>query len=442
MHCTDEYFEQTVESVRAMLRFDSSYRQEEGYPFGEQTAKCLRAFLALADSFGFSTKNYDDYVGEITFGEGEPLAVLAHLDVVPAGQGWKYPPFAAVVNDETSAGGVEGKKIWGRGAMDDKGPAVCCLYAMKVLKDQGFCPKRKITFILGCNEESGWQCIDYYKAHATMPKEGFTPDADFPAIYAEKGILHLQVDFPLCGNDLTFLQGGERANMVCDKVVARLSKRVGALLSLYQNPFEGTLLSYDNSTGELHAVGKSAHGSTPEKGANALFPILALLAPVDDGAKRAHEVLVEDVLGLTSLQDETGRCTLNVGKAALIDGVLQATVDVRFPATLSKEEVLTKFFAGGLSPTILHYQAPIYNSPKDKLISTLVGVYEEVTGIPSSPVAIGGGTYARAMERGCAFGPEMEGDEVTIHQPNEYITLDRIKLLNRLYYEALKRLCE
>ena len=442
VHVTEKYLPSAIESVREMIRFDSSFKEEDGYPFGKQTADCLRAFLALADSFGFTTENLDDYAGEITLGVGEPFAVLAHLDVVPAGTGWKYPPFAAILNDDTSAGGVTGKKIWGRGAMDDKGPAVACLYALKALKDEGFLPKRTIRFILGCNEESGWRCIDYYKTKKEMPEEGFTPDADFPAIYAEKGILHLLLSFPLHSNDCFLLQGGTAANMVCGDAVARVSKRVGNALALHQNPIQNTTLSYDNTTGLLHAVGKSAHGSTPEKGANALYAILALLAPFDEGIKNAYEVLCQDKLGLTSLQDETGACTLSAGKAEIKDNLLQITLDVRFPATLSKRVVLERLQATGIAIEELHYQPPLYNSPSGTLVTTLTRVYNQITGENAKPVAIGGGTYARALKRGCAFGPEREGDEATIHQPNEYITIDRLKLLLRVYYEALKQLCQ
>lgn len=441
-HFTDDYFYQAVESVRDFIRYDSSYQEEEGYPFGKRNAECLRAFLALAASFGFEVNNYDDYVGEVIFGEGEDFAILAHLDVVPAGGGWTYPPFDAVVNDEPSAQGVTGRKIWGRGAMDDKGPAVAVLYALKALKDEGFLPKRKIKFILGCNEESGWRCIDYYKAHATLPKEGFTPDADFPAIYAEKGILHLLLSFPLAHRYCTFLQGGSAANMVCDEVVARLSKKAGNALSLFENPVAGTSLCYDNTTGYLRVKGKSAHGSTPEKGANAFLAFLAFLSRLDEGAKTAYDALYDDALGLGDFRDETGVCTFCVGKAKLANDQLSVTLDVRFPATFSKENILARFESIGLSPTLLHYQPPLYNDPKDTLISTLVGVYNQATGKNEAPVAIGGGTYARALEKGCAFGPEMDGDEATIHQPNEYITFDRLKFLLEIYYEAIKRLCK
>ena len=193
-HATERYFDDLVNSLSKFIQFDSSLKPAEGeYPFGKETADCLAYFLSLAEEMGFETHNYDNYVGEVVFGTGEEFAILAHLDVVPAGSGWKYPPFGGVINDDISNGGVIGKKIWGRGAMDDKGPAMVCLYALKALKDEGFKPCRKIKLIVGCNEECGWKCIEHYKKVAHMPDEGFTPDADFPVIYAEKGILHFSL---------------------------------------------------------------------------------------------------------------------------------------------------------------------------------------------------------------------------------------------------------
>lgn len=197
-HAMEAYFNDIVDAVCKTVRFDSSLKPaEEGCPFGKETADCLNYYLSLAKEMGFETHNYDNYVGEVIFGEGEELAVLAHLDVVPAGDGWRFPPFAAVINDELSAGGVPGVKIWGRGTMDDKGPAVAVLYCLKALKDEGFRPKRKIKLIVGCNEENGWACLEHYNKVTHMPEEGFSPDASFPAIYAEKGILHFTARFPM-----------------------------------------------------------------------------------------------------------------------------------------------------------------------------------------------------------------------------------------------------
>ena len=190
-----KYFDRIVRSIREMISFDSSQTPpEDGMPFGRGAAKCLGAFLALADSLGFQTRNYDNYAGEVVFGEGEEFAILCHLDVVPAGGGCTHPPFG---------GEIEDGKLFGRGSMDDKGPAVICLYCLKALKDEGFAPRKKIKLIVGCNEESGWACIERYNRCAHMPETGFSPDADFPVIYAEKGILHFKAAFPV-GNARVF----------------------------------------------------------------------------------------------------------------------------------------------------------------------------------------------------------------------------------------------
>ena len=435
------YFDEIVNSTVEILKFDSSMKgAEENCPFGKETADCLAYFLDLARSMGFETRNYDNYVGEVVFGEGKPFAILAHLDVVPAGGGWDYPPFAGVINDDLSKGGVAGRKIWGRGAMDDKTPAIVCLYALKALKDAGVKPRRTFKLIVGCNEEAGWQCIDYYNAHAEMPEEGFTPDATFPVIYAEKGILHFKADFPINNAPMSALNAGERVNMVCAEARAILTRKAGNKLVGYENDVEGTRFSYDNTTNILRVDGKSAHGSTPEEGANALQALLRFLGSINEDCQKAYDCLFDDVTGLKTLQDETGALTMSPDLAEYKNGVLTITTDIRFPATMTKEDVLAKIDAFGVNYEVVSYQAPLYNGPNGSLISTLTKVYEKVTGDKATPIAIGGGTYARALKCGCAFGPELLHEEATIHQANEYVTFDRIELMADVYYEALKTL--
>ena len=434
-----DYFNDIVDSTVEILKFNSSLKPADGeYHFGKETADCLAFFLSLADSMGFETHNYDNYVGEVVFGDGKDFAILAHLDVVPAGNGWKYPPFGDVINDEPSDGGVLGTKIWGRGAMDDKTPAIVCLYALKALKDEGFLPNRKIKLIVGCNEEAGWKCIEHYNQVAVMPEEGFTPDANFPVIYAEKGILHFTMSFPINDAPMSQLKAGERVNMVADSATAVLTRKAGGKLVYYENPVAGTRLSYDNTTNILRVDGKSAHGSTPELGANALQALLAFLGSFNEDCQKAYDVLFNDVTGLKQLSDETGFLTMSPDVAEFKDGVLKITTDIRFPATLALETVTKKLDELGAEYVVDNYQAPLYNNPKGNLISTLISVYNAVTGKAEQPIAIGGGTYARALKCGCAFGPEICGEEATIHQANEYVTFERIKLMSEVYYAAIK----
>ncbi len=415
----DKYFDDIVKNLSQLIKFDSSQAPAtEGKPFGEANAKCLDFFLSLASYLGFETKNYDNYIGEVKFGSGEDFAVLAHLDVVPAGNGWTHDPFGGEVDRENG-------KIWGRGAMDDKGPALIALYAMKAIKDAGIKPKKCIKLIVGCNEETGWACIDHYNKVAKMPETGISPDADFPVIYAEKGIVHLTLAFPAENAQFSGLKGGDRANMVCDYCEVTAEKSDLA-----------EQLGLEYAAGKIISRGKSAHGSTPEKGVNAIEKMLAYLGL--DGMKK---LLFGEKLGLSGFEDETGKLTFSPNLIEQRGGAIYVTCDVRYPATYTLKDVLEVVDKCGIPYTIEHEQAPLFNDRNGKLISTLLGVYNEVTGKNVQPVAIGGGTYARALKCGAAFGPEEEGEESTIHQADEYITFEKIDKCLKIYTLALQRLC-
>ena len=417
----EKYLNDTVKTIQELIRIDSTNQPaEEGMPFGKGAARALQAFLSCAAAMGFETRNYDNYVGEVLFGEGEPFAILAHLDVVPAGSGWTHAPFG---------GEIENGKLYGRGAMDDKGPAVVCLYALKALKDEGFQPRKTIKLIVGCNEECGWGCIDHYKQCAEMPKVGFTPDADFPVIYAEKGILHVKFYFPVENAPFTALYGGKGVNMVCDEAFAQCDKTEGA---------ERYSLRVED--GLLVSRGVSAHGSTPEKGKNALEPLFAYFARTNEDMRRAHEILFEDIFGLKNFADETGRLTMSPDIANYGDGILSVCVDIRYPATLPLQAVLDVLNKTGVRYEEIHHQSALFN-PKDSfLIQTLQRVYNEATGERAEPIAIGGGTYARALECGAGFGPQLCGEPVTILQKDEYISIPHVKFLLNLYRRAAEEL--
>lgn len=414
-----EYFNQLLKEISDIVKINSEEgEKKDGAPFGEGPKKALDSFLALARKMGFETRDIDGYAGEVIFGEGEEFAILAHLDVVPAGSGWKHAPYGGEIDYENG-------RIWGRGTMDDKGPAVISLFALKALKDEGFKPRRKIKLIVGCNEESGWGCIEYYKKHAHMPDEGISPDADFPVIYAEKGILQLKLRFPADG-DFSGLAGGERPNMVCDYCEAEAAENKPLLSEL----------GLEYCGGKVISRGKSAHGSTPEKGVNAIPALLKYI-----GLEKPVLARLEKLRrGLEKLQDETGRLTFSPNVVKGEKNCVLITCDVRYPATFGREDVIKELDGSGLEYEILHEQAPLFNDKNSKLISTLCGVYNEVTGKNCAPIAIGGGTYARALKYGAAFGPEEEGEESTIHQPDEYITFEKIEKSFKIYKLAIERL--
>lgn len=421
---TMNYRTEIINSIIDLVKIDSSQQPAQaGKPFGEGAAEALGAFLSLAKRLGFATRNYDNYIGEALFGEGEPFAVLCHLDVVPAGEGWTHPPFG---------GEIENGRLYGRGTVDDKGPAVICLYALKALKDEGLLPRRTVKLIAGCNEESGWACIDHYNKVAEMPEEGFTPDADFPVIYAEKGILHAKFAFPLPNAPFASLHGGDAANKVCEEAAACVRIIDAARAQKYG-------LTYDDSL--LRSHGKAAHASLPETGENALGKLFAYFAEEDERVARIYELLFGAANGLRELRDETGALTLSPDIADYTGGTLFVTVDIRYPATYTQESICKILDTFGAPYKLLHCQAPLFNDKEGTLIRTLCKVYERETGEACAPIAIGGGTYARALKRGAGFGPQFPGAPSVIHGKDEYISLSDIERLFCIYKAALRELC-
>ena len=420
----EKYLSDVKKSLCELVRIPSVESAPlENMPFGKDVHDALHYVLDLAKSFGFETVNYDNYIGEVVWGEGEEMAILTHLDVVPVGKesDWIYPPF--------SGKEVDGK-IYGRGTMDDKGPAITCLYCMKALKDEGFTPKKKIKLILGCNEESGWKCIDHYNKVAKMPEFGFSPDAGFPVIYAEKGILHVGFYFD---NELNLehIAGGDRINVVCDKCEA-IAPFIESIAEVYGVKSEGR---------KIYSYGKTAHGSTPEKGENAIHKMVCYLESAELIDNRIRKYLFEDVLSLTSIKDETGNLTLSPDVISIKDGKIYVKVDIRYPATYDGEKLKKQLLE--IAPyDVLSHQLPLYNDKESFLIKTLSSIYAETSGVKLEPVAIGGGTYARALKNGVAFGPEMPGEEETIHQPNEYVTVENLKFQLAVYKKAIKALTE
>lgn len=401
----------------------------EKAPFGLQNVQALEAFLALGQSLGFKATNLDGFCGYLEWGtQGPIVAVLGHLDVVPAVDGWSHDPYTPVVLDD---------RIIARGTADDKGPLVAALFAMKALSDEGFTPNGRIRLIAGLDEESGSACMKHYVEVAELPACGFTPDANFPVIYAEKGIAHLNLvlDFAASpavatGRSLVAAEAGQRANMVparCDL----------------------TWRDADGSRATESFAGKAAHGSLPWEGENAIS--LAMAA----AAAQCHHPFVDfyqrclgndwtgSALGIEGA-DSSGPLTLNPGVLMMDSDKACLTIDIRYPSSWRFDDILLKM-RQALAPEnvnveILSHTLPLNWQKDAELVRTLMAVYNKMTGTASEAVAIGGGTYARSMPNIVAFGPSFPGDPDVCHQVDEYITIDKLLASAAIYREALREL--
>ena len=414
--------ENVLENLFPLLKIKSvKSAPKKGAPFGEGIRAALDYSLDLAEKMGFHSINYDGYIGEVIIGEGEPFGILCHLDVVPEGnlKAWKTDPFTPT---------IVGDKLFCRGATDDKSAAISVLTALFRLKSEDAKFKRQVKLILGCDEESGWGCIDHSKKRTTLPEEGFSPDAEFPLIYSEKGILHLRYRFDK--KKPFSARGGIKVNVVCDHSFAE-----GDFIDA--KAADGVKLSNDKA----ESFGIAAHASLPEKGDNAIKYLTAFLAENDFVDKTLYDRLFGAREGVTDLFDETGHLTFSPNIIETDEDNVYFTVDVRYPSTLEKDFVLSALKRIG-EYNELSCHLPLYVDKDCELIKTLLGVYKEVTKKDGEAIAIGGGTYARALKRAVAFGPSMtEEESSSIHMPNEFIYLDTLEKMTEIYYRAIKKLC-
>jgi len=458
----DALKDELITSTQEVIRIKSVEDEpQKGMPFGKGPYDALCYVLDLGEKLGFKAKNLDGYAGHLDFGEGEEVVgVLGHLDVVPEGDGWTFPPYEAQIHDG---------KIYGRGTMDDKGPVMAVLYGMKALKDSGVKLNKKIRLILGTNEETGWGCMHHYFANETPPNMAFTPDADFPVIHGEKGIIVFDLKYKLDSSEdenfcLLSLKGGNAANMVPDYAEAviktdSIDKSIDALRRYANEKGYQADIKEDNGNLKVSVKGKSAHGSTPEKGENAITYLLNLLYSHFNGESSIYKFLdwYEKSLAFKyngenfgcEFEDEiSGKLNLNVGVIKLVEDEIILSINIRYPISYKREDVYNSIRANlkGLPIQIIEGDSdkdPLYVPKDDILVQTLMKVYQEQTGdYVSEPLVIGGGTYARAMKNAVAFGPVFPGQEELAHQKDEFISIDNLVKLTQIYTHALYELAK
>lgn len=423
--------------------------ERKGAPFGKGIKEALDFMLQLGQRDGFITENLDGYAGHIVYGDQkEFVGTMGHLDVVPAGNDWDFPPYGAVVHDN---------KLYGRGAEDDKGPTVAVYYAMKILKDLGVPLSKRIKLVLGTDEETGWRGVrHYFSIYPEIPVSGFIPDADFPLIYGEKGISRIFIEGEIPESDIIHINGGFRDNMVPDFAEVTL-KATKDYLSLFHqfleaNEYQGTG-SKENDQIYLRVTGKSAHGSTPQMGLNAIHRLFEFFLEVGiDNPMVAlmKDTLLHDIhgikLGVKHHHDEMGDLTNNLGAMTFAENRYRFILNLRYPLGITLDEIKAKLEKAvapyGATIVIDKHQPLLYVDPQSELVQKLLAVYRKHTNDLTEPITIGGGTFARAMPNTVAFGPHFLNKPTYIHQKNEYIDLDDFFKAIVIYTEALYELAK
>lgn len=457
----DKRQEDLMADLFSILRINSERDDSQvdaEHPFGPGPVKALNHFLAMAERDGYATKNIDNYAGHFEYGEGdEVLGIFAHLDVVPAGSGWDTDPYEPVIKDGM---------LYARGSSDDKGPTIACYYALKIIKELGLPVSKKVRFIVGTDEESGWGDMEYYFKHSGVEKPdfGFSPDAEFPIINGEKGniteYLHFAGDNSGTFNLHSF-KGGLRENMVPESATAVFSgpitlSELNSKLSHFidDNPVTATVKESESGF-EMTVIGKSAHGMVPFTGINGATYLANFLSQFDFGgsAKSYLTIAGQTIhldhfgkeLGLAYKDAKMGDLTMNAGVFSFEEGQEDNTIalNFRYPQGIDAQvikaglEKLEGPYEVSLSE---HEHLPHYVPMDDPLVATLLSVYEKHTGLKGEEQIIGGGTFGRLLKRGVAYGAMFPGYENTMHQANEHTNVEDLYRAAAIYAEAIYEL--
>ncbi len=456
----DSHRQEMLDDICTLCRINSEKMPyKEGMPYGEGPFTALAEALSMAERYGFSIKNYDNYVGCADMNNLEKqLDILAHLDVVPAGEGWKVTqPFEPIEKDG---------KLYGRGTADDKGPAVAALYAMRAVKELNIPLKKNVRLILGTDEECGSSDIAHYYADEEEAPMTFSPDANFPVVNTEKGGLngHFTAEWESSEAlpKLVSLEAGIKVNVVPAKakaVVQGVDVRV--LEETGKKTEEETGISFEFSVEEeiavITAVGAGAHASMPEDGNNALTGLLVFLTNLPlaecDQVKMLRSLLelmphgdvTGKAMGIAMNDDISGELTLAFSLLNVTDSQLDGTFDSRCPLCATEENVLEvvrkRMAEKGIT---LHNQEmkPPHHVPGDSLfVQTLLKAYETYTGRKGECIAMGGGTYVHSLKNGVAFGAAMPETDNRMHGADEFAVIDELLTSAKIFAQVIVDLC-
>lgn len=429
-----------------------------GMPFGPGPAKALELALELARKWGMSTWEDEGYVGLADLNDKEDLLhILAHLDIVAAGDGWDTDPFTLV---------RDGDIIYGRGTDDDKGPAVASLLAMRCIKELGIPLKGNVKMILGTDEESGSKDLKHYFASHPFAPYSITPDTCFPVTNVEKATYRPKFSGawekqPEAENQILWLKGGIRVNVAPGNCTVKIRSLTAADVAAAMEEVSASSgvtfeASEENGVLTIEATGVPAHAARPYEGKNAITAMLELLVKLplaEDAALQTVHQLHKlfpygdhygEALGIAMEDEVAGKTTVTLSILNIGETGFTAEFDSRDSLAATPENttaaVEKTFAALGWSCTGAFNPAHVVdgNSP---FVKILLDTYEEFSGRKGYCEAIGGGTYVHHIPGGVAYGAGEHDFPSNLHSANERARISQLLLTAEIYAAVIARIC-
>lgn len=447
-HQIRKYEKDIAHHISELVKIRSVREEAQpGMPFGKGVNRALEYMLSLAESMGFTTKNVDGYAGHAEYGNGENIAaIVVHLDTVHEGEGWSVPPFGGVMRDG---------KIMGRGASDNKGPAVVALYCLLAIKELGLPIRSRIRVIFGTNEESGMEDLDYYFSKEPLPDVAFVPDAGYPLFHVEMGNTVVKIGGKLdqkpregrlpvvsleAGVPFMLTPASCRMLVKSEESLDEWMKRIGERPEWTVGKEPDGLLAVTSREASGNPIASMAEWVSElscRTDADALFSFLR--------EKLGHETNGES-LGIACSDEESGAAVVFLKQLVTEDDTVSAVINIRYPVTADGDRLLERVkeqaASYGLTMDVTRHLRPVYFSPDDPLVRTLSGVYEKMTGDKAELLRMGAGTYARKLQgRGLAFGAGLRGgSDTNVHRPDEFIVLEEMMKHAEICLQAIYEL--
>ncbi|MEQ7039144.1 Sapep family Mn(2+)-dependent dipeptidase [Enterococcus hirae] len=425
----DEHWEEFLEFLQTVMKVPSVKREPEDHaPFGKAPREVLDLVLKKGKEVGFKTKVIDDAIGYVQWGEDDEdyIGIIGHLDVVPAGSGWDFPPFDLSEKDG---------RFYGRGILDNKGPIISCFYALILLKKMGAVPKKTIRIIFGTDEESGMSDVAHYLQAEVPPSFGFTPDCKYPVVYGERGVVNLTIHFPLVKEEVIQISdfaGDQYRDHVPDQLSVSINEK------------------------KFDVEGKRSPSNAPELGENAIT-LLAEKIKADSAVPEQirayfdwiwqafHNKHYGEGIDLALSDEDSGRLILTPVNLQKNTNELDLEVAFRYPVSVTEEEVvsgLAKQLPEKATFTINRSIPGICQKKDSPEIKKLSQIYGEITGNDPTPVTTTGATYARKIPNVLAFGPSFPGQKGIAHNKNEYMEVTDLRMNLEIYLRSIQALIE